>query len=1363
MRRLDPSATRKAAARSAGTGPSIGFTLPGGDGGVEIGLGVRLGSGGWEDLAGEVVVNRDALSKPCGPSTTTPVCWLPIAGSLPKGWSLDSIRLGVNPAARRFELSATAKGPQNTGGDAKIGFEGQLTFDGVVRVQVFAANLAVLQSVAGGGCGGQSTVSAFGELELTPARQYNPSNPSAGPLFPIADVRVTGSVDCYAPTDGMTVKGEVTWDSAEGLSIAGTLTADLPAGRKISADVAGAYKGATNWSLSASLASDEGVRIGDLLTLERLEGGISRTGNGGSSALSVKLTGGVRDIKPSLGVTVNNAAATLTNSQCNFAGPLARSVRARSAATDEHALCLTVDAGLEFRIPGATNPVKVTGGLAIDLRTLRFSVAGSVTSDAPFGPEDFHLTDVTLFATNASSASQACGEATATAAGSGRLSFGFTAKGRILGVALNRVAGAYLADGNYCLAADVGAANLPSPRSNDAIEPVGAPARPGCSASDAPALQQLVASYSSKDRRASLDGRFCLPRALRERLGTVAEGAGDLHLKIATTNNRLTLDGSAGYTLPNDGYWLLGAAANSGGASPDPSKAALALKSFSVSVKLGASSVGLGFTAAAKLRLPKPTGSFGDAPEAKKPTEANIAIGANASLGDDPSFTVYTTLQGSGGAGCTNDTRDPRVAIPNLFGQAGLNVCALGLSGTLSKTPSVAAAASFALPASWGRDLGVSNASYSLGFSVSAAPCVDLSIDRIDTKNPAIDLYNRGAIVANKLHLVIAPTGCTLPSGLNGAGKEITPGFRMDFDGALFGTPVQLSSAITLSGPSFGVEAHLNVGTANRPFKLGPVEFDQTTFDLVVKPAQEQYKFHIDTGARFGSAEFKLNADFEVSGTGTSRTVKLGGSAKIKFELLKAKFDGDMRFSFSSSPAGSSPPTQETTGRFSGHFALDLLLFNAVVDFDTVEYDSTRGGLQVLKVRGGTSTSQSIGSWAQLSANGSVDYTRASNRVHVSMGARVKLWNAIDLQPSLEFDIGPVSIPLRFGPGREVNWTYPPLNAGIKINGAITVTLKWSPNDGFGIDVDSDFRVQACLGACVTLAGIRVDKRTGAMTLTVVGVDIEIRAGVYSGRENAPPSYSGRRGPLISQLGKCLDAPSAADQTRLKTADCTESPTNRVFAPSETGELRMRGKCIDAGNGAVNDRVRIQTCHGGDNQRWHRDGLGRVIGINGLCFDVVDGRTAAGVEIQMLGCKDHPAQRFAMSGELRPGRTVDACLDTERGNVQLGTELRLQRCDAQDQYQIWISGANGSLSSVTRVQNLPFACIGAAAVRAGERIRFVNCNAPERLLFAGPRNGFLQVQGSQLCMFSDGAVASPVTLQACTTDPDARWSFGGYG
>ena len=184
---------------SGGPGrPTLRFQLP--DrvaNGVRVGLGVRLAADGtWGNLAGELVLDRASLAN------------LPIVGSLPGGWHMETVRLAVDPSARRFELSASARGPPTTSGDATLGFDGSLSFDGSARISVVAANLAVLQSPEG-----QATVSAQGRLDLLPGRTFDP-NRGPGRRFPVVDVALSGSISNFRPAPGLKLDGEVSWSTS---------------------------------------------------------------------------------------------------------------------------------------------------------------------------------------------------------------------------------------------------------------------------------------------------------------------------------------------------------------------------------------------------------------------------------------------------------------------------------------------------------------------------------------------------------------------------------------------------------------------------------------------------------------------------------------------------------------------------------------------------------------------------------------------------------------------------------------------------------------------------------------------------------------------------------------------------------------------------------------------------------------------------------------------------------------------------------------------------------------------------------------------------------------------------------------------
>lgn len=1059
--------------------PTLDFQLPDQvTEGVRVGVGARLaGDGTWGNLAGELVLEQRSLAK------------LPIDGALPAGWQMETVRLAVDPTAGRFELSAQARGPSSTSKDATLGFDGSLSFDGSARISVDAANLAVLQSPDG-----QTTVSAHGRLDLLPGRKFDPAGQERGSFFPVIDIALSGSIRNYHPAPGVTLDGEVSWSTSGPLRIAGTLVASVK-GEDLTATVAGSYTNASDWSFDAALRSQTGFRVGGLFTLSTLEGSVTRT----RDATAIKLVGEVRDASGIDGVTLRNAKATLTNSGCDFEGPLRNTARSAVNATDAKPVCLVVDGDIDLRIPGRDKPLAAKGGLVVDLATLRFSVSGGLSSDTSFGPAQFNLSSVHLWATNTPAANAVCGAGLASmstpparappalSAADARLSFGFTAKGRVLGIDLTSVAGAYTAGGQYCLSAALAAANLPG--SNGAgsdLKPAAAEPTAGCNVPGAPALQGLRLTYSSVTKVARLsDGRFCLPERLRTALGPVGEGAGTVDLTVSLEAGSPGLTGRFTYTLPQR-RWLIGAA-DATATKPNPTKAALGLDTVALAFSAGAAGVDLQLDAAGALRMPNPdTGKFG-AGAGSGSAEAPLKVAATAQLGAQPGFTLTTTL-GSVAAVCTEQV----AVFRNLFGQQGLNICSLGLAGTLGPAPSLAATASFTLPGAWTRDLGISNASYYVGFNVSAAnPCLDLGIDQIDKSKPAIDLFNKGAFVANKVHLTIAPTGCRLPESSDIPGqhsRDLPAGFKIAFDGLIAKTPVKLDVSLERRGASFKFDADLKIDR----WQAGPVEFGATIIKVLLDPSTSTYRIGVKTSAKIGDSTFSIDVNFDSSGAGAARTVSLKGSAALNFKLAGASFDGAMTFSFSTSQAG-------TTASFSGHFAVNLVVFRASVDVRKLEYDSTKGGLQSLDVSAQAAAGSKFGP-AGLSAGGDVYYSRADNKLRLDFNFQLRLWGIPLTEAHLKFELGPIKLPFRIGvSGGKITIRLYVVPGDLVLRGAIAGALTWSPSEGFGVRIDDKFSFNYCVFlGCVQLAGASVNDQTGVVTLRIVGIPIPIKPQQYA-------------------------------------------------------------------------------------------------------------------------------------------------------------------------------------------------------------------------------------------------------------------------
>src|SRR5262249_18455612 len=149
--------------------------------------------------------------------------------------------------------------------------------------------------------------------------------------------------------------------------------------------------------------------------------------------VAFKFEGKATDITGISGVRARTANIELTT-QCTFRGE-------SKAQNDQRRVCLAVDADLEIDVPGSTTPLKATGGAKIDLTTMTYEVSGGLPQGQAFGPKEFHLTGVHVFATNAQDAATTCQQVASQTrtpalaeAAAGSPSYGFTASGVVGGV-----------------------------------------------------------------------------------------------------------------------------------------------------------------------------------------------------------------------------------------------------------------------------------------------------------------------------------------------------------------------------------------------------------------------------------------------------------------------------------------------------------------------------------------------------------------------------------------------------------------------------------------------------------------------------------------------------------------------------------------------------------------------------------------------------------------------------------------------------------------------------------------------------------------------------------------------------------------
>ncbi|MEV4560827.1 ricin-type beta-trefoil lectin domain protein [Kitasatospora sp. NPDC049285] len=131
----------------------------------------------------------------------------------------------------------------------------------------------------------------------------------------------------------------------------------------------------------------------------------------------------------------------------------------------------------------------------------------------------------------------------------------------------------------------------------------------------------------------------------------------------------------------------------------------------------------------------------------------------------------------------------------------------------------------------------------------------------------------------------------------------------------------------------------------------------------------------------------------------------------------------------------------------------------------------------------------------------------------------------------------------------------------------------------------------------------------------------------------SPAAVNGTTGGLVSRAsGRCANAPSSANSTRVEVRDC-DATAGQVFRPQTDGTLKVLGKCVDASGRktTAGTPVILYTCSGATNQQWTFQPDGSIVGVqSGLCLDVTGGNVVApnGTKLELWPCTGQDNQRW---------------------------------------------------------------------------------------------------------------------------------------
>ncbi len=154
-------------------------------------------------------------------------------------------------------------------------------------------------------------------------------------------------------------------------------------------------------------------------------------------------------------------------------------------------------------------------------------------------------------------------------------------------------------------------------------------------------------------------------------------------------------------------------------------------------------------------------------------------------------------------------------------------------------------------------------------------------------------------------------------------------------------------------------------------------------------------------------------------------------------------------------------------------------------------------------------------------------------------------------------------------------------------------------------------------------------------------------------------------------------APTAPDEKTQATQDQQAAPAVPTEEglragsladpdPSTVGTLvnYWMGKCLDVPDATFADGVHLQVwgCADTDAQRWAFVG-GKLMAKNNLCMDVAWGSRDNGAAVQLAHCSNNPAQQWVLTdaGDV-VNPQADKCLDIKDWNPENGAQLQIWEC-----------------------------------------------------------------------------------------------------
>ena len=743
------------------------------------------------------------------------------------------------PADNTLRITEEATGPK----DGKAVITGDAVSGSLDNVAVEVANI----TLGDNGQGDSFVANGSGRLNFNSAT---------------AQRKITLKVECYKDkvlSDNCELVDRLTLKSFNLTLADDTISLSAEAAFRYADDqvfgfaVEGLYVDSKTWTMTGS--STNTWNLGQGLSMKSLVGTIERRptpGETGRTDLFIDVRGTLEGLTFGSAITVDSLDARVTN-QC------AAEEEAQGTCVPTE-MRLQVDAKLQAAIPGSTGRTPLSVRAAANLATLKFRFEGTA-EDVAIGPQGMQVTKARFILTNETT--NTCRPKGAPAPTDSGYTTQIVGQVRLLNNDFT-VNAQFNADG-YCLWGNSGPMALGSE---------GLKATSGLLVySNFTGGAELVigggAPVAVPPGKIQLSGQFDLPPSVRDFLGT----SGKVTYEANVATNLTSADFALRLTTAD--AIVLYEQTQAANTTDVRSKVTMSDVGLKVSYDVNNPKASLEVFANGELILPRQD----------DPAVASVTpLGVTGSFGFDGAKVSFEI------AASVNTKAGP---VQDAFGQPGLTIrelaVSLGLAAVPVPSPTVKLNADATLPPSWGKSIGIkAGAPIRLGVALDLnAPCLSFAIGEEDKaqRKLALDLANLGVISAYYFRLLLAPAGCTLPSG-SGTPLVIKPGYAFAFDGFIMGSPTRMEFQVGL-GDGLQIKTVLDLEKPLDLYAAKLSDYEGTRgpkIDLDIDSAKSLYNIKVDAALEIGRVDYNAGIRVAVKGelntSGDMITASLQGHAQ---------------------------------------------------------------------------------------------------------------------------------------------------------------------------------------------------------------------------------------------------------------------------------------------------------------------------------------------------------------------------------------------------------------------------------------------------------------------------------------------------